>query len=176
MSGIGYYIALVFQFYYLLFSLCQSNLADVLFCSWLLFACEQLQHLKGIMRPLMELSASLDTYRPNSAALFRTDSANSKSGLIENDGEFMFHCINIKTSAKHQFAHLFSFIEKSEFNNYDVSNIYSSKGDWGAQFRAPTTLQNFGYNPNGLTKKQEMMVRSAIKYWVERHKHVVRLV
>jgi odorant receptor len=64
-------------------------------------------------------------------------------------------------------------------NNYDmnISTIYSSKGDWGAQYRAPTTLQNFNgkdSNPNGLTKKQEMMVRGAIKYWVERHKHVVR--
>lgn len=33
-----------------------------------------------------------------------------------------------------------------------------------------------GTGPNGLTKKQEILVRSAIKYWVERHKHVVRYV
>lgn len=62
----------------------------------------------------------------------------------------------------------------------NISAIYNTKSDWGAQYRAPTTLQNFngmnGNNPNGLSKKQEMMVRSAIKYWVERHKHVVRLV
>ena len=58
-----------------------------------------------------------------------------------------------------------------------MNGIYSSKADWGAQYRAPTTLQTFGNgNPNGLTRKQEMMVRSAIKYWVERHKHVVRYV
>lgn len=38
------------------------------------------------MRPLMELSATLDTYRPNSAALFRTISAGSKSELIANEG------------------------------------------------------------------------------------------
>lgn len=61
----------------------------------------------------------------------------------------------------------------------NISAIYNTKSDWGAQYRAPTTLQNFnngtnGANPNGLTKKQELMVRSAIKYWVERHKHVVR--
>lgn len=62
-------------------------------------------------------------------------------------------------------------------NGLDLSGIYSSKADWGAQFRAPSTLQTFNNNnPNGLTKKQEMMVRSAIKYWVERHKHVVRSV
>lgn len=79
--------------------------------------------------------------------------------------------------------HTFSAIIENEKNtNYDlnISAIYNTKSDWGAQFRAPTTLQNFngmnGNNPNGLTKKQELMVRSAIKYWVERHKHVVRWV
>lgn len=66
-----------------------------------------------------------------------------------------------------------------DVKDFDLSGIYSSKADWGAQFRAPSTLQTFDENgrngnPNGLTRKQEMMVRSAIKYWVERHKHVVR--
>lgn len=50
------------------------------------------------MRPLMELSASLDTYRPNSAALFRSDSADSKSGLIEDDGEFLLLYIYVHKS------------------------------------------------------------------------------
>lgn len=73
-------------------------------------------------------------------------------------------------------------LENEKNSNYDmnISAIYNTKSDWGAQYRAPTTLQNFngsnGSNPNGLTKKQELMVRSAIKYWVERHKHVVRWV
>lgn len=58
--------------------------------------------------------------------------------------------------------------------DYDLGGIYSSKAEWGTQYRAPSTLQTFNNNPNGLSKKQEMMVRSAIKYWVERHKHVVR--
>ncbi|XP_058116742.1 odorant receptor coreceptor [Anopheles ziemanni] len=157
MSGPAYIFSFIYQIYFLLFSMVQSNLADVMFCSWLLLACEQLQHLKGIMRPLMELSASLDTYRPNSAALFRAISAGSKSELIINE-------------------------EKNpDVKDFDLSGIYSSKADWGAQFRAPSTLQTFDENgrngnPNGLTRKQEMMVRSAIKYWVERHKHVVRLV
>ncbi|XP_067615939.1 odorant receptor coreceptor isoform X1 [Eurosta solidaginis] len=153
-SGMFYLISFAYQFYYLLISMVHSNLCDVIFCSWLIFACEQLQHLKGIMKPLMELSASLDTYRPNSAALFRSLSANSKSELIHN--------------------------EEKEPTDLDISGVYSSKADWGAQFRAPSTLQTFkgnnGANPNGLSRKQEMMVRSAIKYWVERHKHVVRLV
>lgn len=42
------------------------------------------------MKPLMELSASLDTYRPNSAALFRSLSANSKSELLVNDGKDIY--------------------------------------------------------------------------------------
>nr|AHL20247.1 odorant co-receptor [Aedes albopictus] len=158
MSGVPYFFSFVYQAYFLLFSMCQANLADVMFCSWLLFTCEQLQHLKGIMRPLMELSASLDTYRPNSAALFRAASAGSKAELILNE-------------------------EKDpDTKDFDLNGIYNSKADWGAQFRAPSTLQTFNDNngmngnPNGLTKKQELMVRSAIKYWVERHKHVVRLV
>lgn len=41
---------------------------------------------QGIMRSLMELSASLDTYRPNSSQLFRAISAGSKSELIINEG------------------------------------------------------------------------------------------
>lgn len=39
--------------YYVLFSMSHANLLDVLFCCWLIFACEQLQHLKEIMKPLM---------------------------------------------------------------------------------------------------------------------------
>ncbi|XP_050548961.1 odorant receptor coreceptor [Daktulosphaira vitifoliae] len=33
-----------------------------------------------------------------------------------------------------------------------------------------------GKGPNNLTSNQEVLVRSAIKYWVERHKHVVKYV
>jgi len=59
----------------------------------------------------------------------------------------------------------------------DLRNIYSNRQDFTATFR-PTAGMTFngGVGPNGLTKKQEMLVRSAIKYWVERHKHIVRLV
>lgn len=67
-----------------------ANLLDVLFCSWLIFACEQLQHLKGIMKPLMELSATLDTYVPKSAELFRAASANSQDNLVENGKDSNF--------------------------------------------------------------------------------------
>ncbi|CAH1380122.1 hypothetical protein MTP99_004056 [Tenebrio molitor] len=153
MSGMPYYITLVFQVYYVFFALSHANLLDSLFCSWLIFACEQLQHLKEIMKPLMELSASLDTYVPKSADLFRAPSATSQDNLIEND-------YNTK--------------------NEDLKGVYSTRQELGGHFRGGA-LQNFGgvgggVGPNGLTKKQELMVRSAIKYWVERHKHVVRLV
>ncbi|CAH0549251.1 unnamed protein product [Brassicogethes aeneus] len=155
MSGTKYWATLVFQVYYVFFSLAHANLLDSLFCSWLIFACEQLQHLKEIMKPLMELSATLDTYVPKSADLFRAPSANNDN-LIEND--------------------------YNEKNNDDLNlkGIYSTRQELGGHFRSGA-LQTFGQGgggvgPNGLTKKQELMVRSAIKYWVERHKHVVRLV
>jgi hypothetical protein len=71
MNGAGHVFSFIYQFYYLFFSMAISNSLDVLFCSWLLFACEQLQHLKAIMKPLMELSATLDTVVPNSGELFK---------------------------------------------------------------------------------------------------------
>lgn len=49
-----YFGSLAFQFYYLLFSMIHSNSADVLFCSWVLFACEQLQHLKVMKKKTCE--------------------------------------------------------------------------------------------------------------------------
>nr|ARO76408.1 odorant receptor 2 [Conogethes punctiferalis] len=150
MGGTMYVVAFVFQVYFLFFSMAIANLMDVMFCSWLIFACEQLQHLKAIMKPLMELSASLDTYRPNTAELFRASST-EKSEKVPDPVDM------------------------------DIRGIYSTQQDFGMTLRgAGGRLQNFGgnptNNPNGLTQKQEMLARSAIKYWVERHKHVVRLV
>nr|QLF97427.1 olfactory receptor Orco [Heliothis virescens]QLF97434.1 olfactory receptor Orco [Heliothis subflexa]CAD31851.1 chemosensory receptor 2 [Heliothis virescens] len=148
MSGTMYIVAFAFQVYWLLFSMAIANLMDVMFCSWLIFACEQLQHLKAIMKPLMELSASLDTYRPNTAELFRASSTEKE--------------------------------KIPDTVDMDIRGIYSTQQDFGMTLRgAGGRLQNFGQqnpNPNGLTPKQEMLARSAIKYWVERHKHVVRLV
>ncbi|XP_022907054.2 odorant receptor coreceptor [Onthophagus taurus] len=159
MSGMKYYISLSYQVYYVLFSMLHSNLLDVLFCCWLIFACEQLQHLKEIMKPLMELSATLDTYVPKSADLFRAPSVNSQDNLIDND------------------ALDYNNMKNDELN---LKGIYSTHQEMGINYRGGN-LQQFdsgggGIGPNGLTKKQELLVRSAIKYWVERHKHVVRLV
>jgi odorant receptor len=48
----NYFLTVGFQVYYLLFSMIHSNSSDVLFCSWVLFACEQLQHLKVIFQEI----------------------------------------------------------------------------------------------------------------------------
>ncbi|XP_076749006.1 odorant receptor co-receptor isoform X2 [Xylocopa sonorina] len=156
--GMAHVFTLIFQFYWLIFCMADANLLDVLFCSWLLFACEQIQHLKNIMKPLMEFSATLDTVVPNSGDLFKAGSAEH---VRENEppppptppppGENML--------------------------DMDLRGIYNNRTDFTATFR-PTAGMTFngGVGPNGLTKKQEMLVRSAIKYWVERHKHIVRLV
>ncbi|XP_066591214.1 odorant receptor coreceptor [Prorops nasuta] len=154
--GMSHVLILIFQFYWLIFAMTDSNSLDVLFCSWLLFACEQLQHLKQIMKPLMELSATLDTVVPNSSELFKAGSADH---LRENQ--------EIQPPPA----------QGENMLDLDLRGIYSNRQDFTATFR-PTAGMTFngGVGPNGLTKKQEMLVRSAIKYWVERHKHVVRLV
>nr|ULR56389.1 odorant co-receptor [Leptopilina drosophilae] len=153
--GMKHVLMLIYQFYFLLVTMTDSNSLDVLFCSWLLFACEQLQHLKQIMKPLMELSATLDTVVPNSSELFKAGSAEH---LRDSQAPPNEACEN-------------------NMLDLDVRGIYSNRQDFTATFR-PTAGMTFngGVGPNGLTKKQEMLVRSAIKYWVERHKHVVRLV
>lgn len=47
------------------------------------------------MKSLMELSASLDTYRPNSGAIFRTSSGDSKSELVAHERMFSIQRIAI---------------------------------------------------------------------------------
>lgn len=61
----------------------------------------------------------------------------------------------------------------------ELKGVYSTRQELGNLHFRSGALQTFGQGgggvgPNGLTKKQELLVRSAIKYWVERHKHVVR--
>nr|BCU40953.1 Odorant receptor co-receptor [Plautia stali] len=149
-SGFCYLATFVYQLYWLFISLSHANLLDILFCSFVIFACEQLKHLKEILQPLMELSATLDSVVPNSGELFRGGSTGSNMPLVENDG-----------------------------NDFDIRGIYSNRGDFsGFGQTGVSTIQanGNGIGPNGLTKKQELLVRSAIKYWVERHKHVVKFV
>ncbi|XP_034183623.1 odorant receptor co-receptor [Osmia lignaria lignaria] len=155
--GMAHILTLIFQFYWLIFTMANANLLDVLFCSWLLFACEQIQHLKNIMKPLMEYSATLDTVVPNSGDLFKGGSATR----IENQEP----------------PPPLTPPPSDNMLDMDLRGIYNNRQDFTATFR-PTAGMTFngGVGPNGLTKKQEMLVRSAIKYWVERHKHIVRLV
>ncbi|KAF6216670.1 hypothetical protein GE061_001016 [Apolygus lucorum] len=145
--GMTYFMTFVFQLYWLFITLAHSNLLDVLFCCFVIFACEQLKHLKEILQPLMELSAALDSVVPNSGDLFKAGSAGSDIALIGN-GE--------------------------NGNDFDVRGIYSSQRDFSGFQGGVVNGGTVG--PNGLTKRQELLVRSAIKYWVERHKHVVKFV
>lgn len=91
MSGMPYLLSFVYQLYWLTFTLFHANLLDILFCSWLIFACEQLLHVKEIMKPLMDLSSSLDTYNPGSTELFKAASAtideNEESVVDNKDGK-----------------------------------------------------------------------------------------
>jgi len=51
-------------------------------------ACEQLQHLKEILNPLIELSATLDSAVHNPAEIFRANSA--KNQPINGVGKLLF--------------------------------------------------------------------------------------
>jgi len=51
---------------------------EVLFSSFVVQACEQLQHLKEILNPLIELSATLDSAARNPAEIFRATSAKNQ--------------------------------------------------------------------------------------------------
>ncbi|XP_023716643.1 odorant receptor coreceptor [Cryptotermes secundus] len=148
LSGGGYIVSFIIQIIWLFLALLHAMMMDTMFCCWLIYTCEQLIHLKEIMKPLMELSASLDTLVPHSAELFRAVSATANNPIPSGDSE-------------------------------GIRAIYSNQHDF-SNFRLNTgTLANVNsgsVGPNGLTKKQEILVRSAIKYWVERHKHVVRFV
>ncbi|KAG8304418.1 hypothetical protein J6590_094210 [Homalodisca vitripennis] len=146
-DGMAYVFTFLYQLYWVLLTLVHCNLLDVIFCSFAIFACEQLKHLKEIMRPLMELSAALDSVVPNAGNLFRVSSADSNIPLIANQEDD----VDMRGS--------FLYSNSPDYNGYE-SRI----------------LNRQSFNPNGLTKKQELMVRSAIKYWVERHKHVVKYV
>jgi gustatory receptor len=69
------------QIIWLFLALMHAMMMDTMFCSWLIYTCEQLIHLKEIMKPLMELSASLDTVVPHSADLFRAVSATTNAPI-----------------------------------------------------------------------------------------------
>lgn len=70
----------------------------------------------------------------------------------------------------------------SQNGNYEVNlrGLYSNQADFnGFRNSGPLAMVDHSttiVGPNGLSRKQEILVRSAIKYWVERHKHVVRFV
>jgi gustatory receptor len=69
------------QILWLFLALSHAMMMDTMFCCWLIYTCEQLIHLKEIMKPLMELSASLDTVVPHSADLFRAVSATTNAPI-----------------------------------------------------------------------------------------------
>ncbi|KAL1453917.1 hypothetical protein WDU94_010220, partial [Cyamophila willieti] len=73
----------VFQVYWVFSLVAHSQLCDGMFCSLVLFSCDQLIHLKEILKPLIDLSISQHGI-PSSLDLFVNKSANSNHKLISN--------------------------------------------------------------------------------------------
>lgn len=71
------------KLYWLVLCICQINLLDTLFCSWLIYGCEQLRHLKESMHLMMQLSAS--------EGVSTLSAENGKvEFIVENEGAICF--------------------------------------------------------------------------------------
>lgn len=126
-------LTFVFQVYWVFSLVAHSQLCDGMFCSLVLFSCDQLKHLKEILKPLIDLSISQHGI-PSSLDLFiNKTSASSNKKLIANE-------------------------------DFDYSNMYETHHDFS----------NYTKDPYPIDSQKEELTRSSIKYWVERHKHVVR--
>lgn len=76
-----------------------SQLCDGMFCSLVLFSCDQLKHLKEILKPLIDLSISQHGI-PSSLDLFiNKTSASSNKKLIAN-GKIALH---VEQSSEHTY-------------------------------------------------------------------------
>ncbi|XP_026687240.1 odorant receptor coreceptor-like, partial [Diaphorina citri] len=70
----------VLQVYWVFSLVAHSQLCDGMFCSLVLFSCDQLKHLKEILKPLIDLSISQHGI-PSSLDLFVNKSASSNKKL-----------------------------------------------------------------------------------------------
>ncbi|KAI5722365.1 hypothetical protein M8J76_007406 [Diaphorina citri] len=124
----------IFQVYWVFSLVAHSQLCDGMFCSLVLFSCDQLKHLKEILKPLIDLSISQHGI-PSSLDLFVNKSASSNKKLIANE-------------------------------DFEYQNMYQSQHDFSNYTQSKDSFP--------VDSQKEELTRSSIKYWVERHKHIVR--
>ncbi|XP_046384715.1 odorant receptor coreceptor-like [Ischnura elegans] len=177
----AYALTLAYQFYWIVFCMAQINLLDLLFCSWLIFACEQIGHLKDILHPLMELS------RIPRNKLF-SSLGNMKSGHGVMDEIFYQHSTLIRNGFP-SIPKTFSVLRSSVMAQ-DESTGLTTEGTFGHQRNIVSPYlgkgDNIIDNPHaaleaigrGMFRANDTkaVIQKATKYWVEKHKHIVRFV
>lgn len=66
----------------------QANLFDHLFCCFMIFACQQLEHIKEALRPLLEMTTNIG----GGTDIFRvTDDNVPEEPIISKDGKDRFN-------------------------------------------------------------------------------------
>ncbi|XP_065334516.1 odorant receptor coreceptor [Cloeon dipterum] len=154
-SNLAYFCTYLYQLYWLVFCICQINLLDTLFCSWLIYGCEQLRHLKDGMQCMMQLSA-----RDRLATL------SSENGYhLENVDELEVQVAPMEP--KMAFQRLRRVVPK------ETPPIRINQTIDSLMLKFPGAEVNGESSENN---KKGVVIRSAIKYWVERHKHILRYI
>ncbi|XP_059484891.1 odorant receptor coreceptor [Neocloeon triangulifer] len=154
-STFAYFVTYCYQLYWLLFCICQINLLDALFCSWLIYGCEHLRHLKDAMQYMMQLSVT-----DGLSAI-----ASDNGYLMENlDTKIHFpNEVPPATAPKMAFQRLRRVVP-AETPPVRFGQTMDS------------LMMKFPSGDNSETGRRGVVIRSAIKYWVERHKHILKYI
>jgi 7tm Odorant receptor len=147
----------------------------MLFCSWLIYGCEQLRHLKESMHLMMQLSAS------EGVSMLSSD--NTKEFILENHGALdfihstpkiliFFHADEIIPPATAP-TKIFQRVKRVQPKNEQTIPVSIRLRDTKDSLfvRLPPALMDMEVNPE--SGRHSSVIRSAIKYWVERHKHIL---
>ncbi|KAK3927047.1 Odorant receptor coreceptor [Frankliniella fusca] len=173
--GPAYMFSFGFQVYWLLVMLGQANMYDVLLANVVVHACGQLRHLKEILRPLMELSAAFSPasgIAPSNGKIFTTQSAFSAKHNLKMPDMMDLDYRNMFNNARGQ-ANLIQGQLPPVSVNGDRDRPPSVEDINPLPITNTLTLAK---NTDSMVVKEEIFVRSAIKYWVERHKQLVKFV
>ncbi|XP_071447946.1 odorant receptor coreceptor [Hetaerina americana] len=174
----AYTLTLMYQLYWLVFCLAQINLPDLLFCSWLIFACEQIRHLKDILHPLMELSRI--PRKTSISSNGKTEGVNKgMNGIFYQPSPFV---TNSFPSAPSIYSVLQSSLERNVNRRVTGGGIFEAQ----QSILSPHQGRDMAGGPAGALQAigkgmfrgddAKIVIQKATKYWVEKHKYIVRFV
>ncbi|KAG8224783.1 Odorant receptor co-receptor [Ladona fulva] len=173
-SNVAYALTFLYQVYWIVFCLAQINLLDLLLCSWLIFACEQILHLKDILKPLMQKSQDKNLQSADAVlfkrkgALFQNELSLKRGSTLERTSTLSI--LQVNPTAHNGYSALSD--DESFGLNKGPEDGYFHMKDMSGRNGSNQSLEMRMYQNNN----QEISVHCCIKYWVEKHKHIVRFV